>query len=156
GRTAIGGIMSRDVITVGLNDMIEDAAKLLYRHRIGALPVVDAQQQLRGLVTETDILHAFVRILGVAQPSSRIEVGLEDRPGELGRALSIVGEQAGVNVVSVLVPPWRDGTGKTAVLHLGTIDPRDAIEALETAGYAVGWPSLQSDVRKVQGAPLSG
>src|SRR5690606_5332414 len=88
-RTAIGGIMSRDVIAIASDDTVEDAAKLLFRHRIGALPVVDVQQQLVGLITETDVLHAFVRLLGVAQPSSRIEVSLEDRPGELGRALSI-------------------------------------------------------------------
>ncbi|MBV9108200.1 MAG: hypothetical protein JO306_02200 [Gemmatimonadetes bacterium] len=45
----------------------------------------------------------------------------------------------------------QDGR-KTAVLHVATIDPRDAIEALERAGALVGWPSLEADLRKGMGA----
>lgn len=154
-RTAIAGIMSREVVTVGPEETIEDAAKLLYRHRIGSLPVIDAQQRLIGILTETDILHAFVRILGVAEPSSRIEVALEDRPGQLGLALTIISESTGLNVVSVLVPSSRDHGQKVAILHLGTIDPREAIDALEQAGFDVGWPSFDRDVRGGNLAPLT-
>ncbi|MEX2583363.1 MAG: CBS and ACT domain-containing protein [Gemmatimonadota bacterium] len=141
-RTAIAGVMTREVVTVGPDETVEDAAKLLYRHRIGSLPVIDSAQRLSGILTETDILHAFVRILGVAEPSSRIELALEDRPGELGRALTLMSEATGLNVVSVIVPSLGRGERKTAVLHLGTIDPREAIDVLEKAGYAVGWPTL--------------
>lgn len=155
-RTAIGGIMSREVITVGPEETIEDAAKLLYRHRIGALPVTDAHRRLTGILTETDILHAFVRILGVAQPSSRIEVALQDRPGELGRALSIISDGAGLNIVSVLVPSFPEREGKTAILHLATIDPREAIDQLELGGFRVGWPALEPESRTVQEVPIPG
>ena len=96
------------------------------------------------------------RILGVAEPSSRIEVSLEDRPGELGRALQIIGERAGLNIVSVIVPSYRaQAAGKTAILHLATIDPREAIDALEAAGFPVGWPSLGRDLRVIEEAPRS-
>jgi acetoin utilization protein AcuB len=149
-RTAIAGIMSRDVVTVGPDEIIEDAAKLLYRHRIGALPVIDPDQRLYGILSETDILHAFVRILGVAEPSSRIEVELPDRPGELGKALTMMSEATGVNVVSIILPSLSRGDHKTAVLHLATIDPREAIQVLEQGGYVVGWPSL------VRTAPQTG
>lgn len=148
-RTAIGGVMTREVVTVGPDETIEDAAKLLYRHRIGALPVVDSDQRLLGIVSETDLLHAFVRILGVAEPSSRLEVELADRPGELGRMLLVIAEKTGLNVVSVILPSLGPGPRKTAVLHLGTIDPREAIDALEKAGYVVGWPSLARNLREV-------
>jgi acetoin utilization protein AcuB len=148
-RTAVAAFMTRDVISVGPDETIEDAARLLYRHRIGSLPVVGADQRLRGILTETDILHAFVRILGVARPSSRIEVALEDRPGQLGRALTIIGEVAKLNVASVVVPSFPDEGRKTAILHLDTIDPREAIQALEEAGFAVGWPSLAADLRNL-------
>jgi acetoin utilization protein AcuB len=89
--------------------------------------------------------------LGVAEPSSRIEVGLTDRPGELGRALATIGEESGVNIVSVIVPSLVRDERKTAILHLATIDPREAIRALEAAGYQVGWPSLGRDLRLPDG-----
>src|SRR5687767_10453601 len=54
-RTGIAVIMSRDVITVGPDETVDEAARLLYHHRIGALPVVDRHQRIQGILTETDI-----------------------------------------------------------------------------------------------------
>lgn len=146
-RTPIAATMTREVITIGDADAIEDAAKLLYKHRIGSLPVVDAEGRLHGILTETDILHAFVQILGGLDPSSRVEVAISDQPGELARALRIIGEDLDLNIVSLVVPSLHAQERKTAILHVATIDPREAIERLEAAGYTVGWPSLEEDLR---------
>lgn len=141
-RTAVAGIMTRDVITVEPEAPIEDAAKLIYRHRISALPVLDEKMRLLGILTETDIMRAFLQILGVSEPSTRIELTIQDRPGELGRALSVIGERAGVNIVSVLVPPLAEGGKRNAVLRLATIDPRRPLRELAAAGFAVRWAGL--------------
>lgn len=147
-RTSIAAVMTRDVISAGPFDSIEDAAKLLYQHRIGALPILDAKGHLLGILSETDILHAFVQILGGAQPSSRLELRLVDEPGELSRAVHVIGDQLGLNIVSLVVPSLPDRTSKTAILHLETIDPREAVRSLEEAGFEVGWPSLEQDLRR--------
>jgi acetoin utilization protein AcuB len=144
-RTPIAAVMTRKVITIGPDAPIEDAAKSFYKHRIGSLPVVDADERLQGILTETDILHAFVEILGGLEPSSRIEVGLDDQPGELARALQVVGEELAVNIVSIVVPSVRAQGRKTAILHVATIDPRTIIARLESGGYQAGWPSLAAE-----------
>jgi acetoin utilization protein AcuB len=147
-RTPVSRVMTREVVTAGPLETVEDAARLLWRHRIGALPVVDGAGRLIGILSETDILDAFVELLGGAAAASRLEVGLPDRPGELARVLRIVGEELGLNVGSVMVPPMQKGEARrTAILHVSTIDPREAIAALEDAGYQVGWPSLETDLR---------
>jgi acetoin utilization protein AcuB len=146
-RTPIAAVMTREVITVTEGETVENAAKLLYKHRIGSLPVVDERDRLIGIITETDILHIFVQILGGTEPASRIEVSLEDEPGMLARAVSIIGEDLGVNLVSIVVPSERFERRKTAVLHLATIDPRDVIAGLEAKGFRVGWPALDHDLR---------
>jgi acetoin utilization protein AcuB len=151
-RTKISEVMTRDVITAGPLDSVEDAAQQMCRRRIGALPVVDAHGRLLGLVSETDILHAFAEVLSAGGPSSRLEVRLPDRPGELARALRILGEELKLNITSLMVMPEAEDGRRTTVLHVATIDPREAIEALERAGAEVGWPSLEADLRK--GAPL--
>jgi acetoin utilization protein AcuB len=150
-RTPVADVMARNPITVGPFDTVEDAAVRMRRQRVGSLPVVDAAGKLLGILTESDILQAFVEILTASGPSSRLEISLPDRPGELSRAMRIVGEELGINVNSVMVT-GRDGAGrKTAVLHLGTIDPRESIAALERAGVEVGWPSLENDLRGMEG-----
>ena len=146
-RTPVEGVMTREVITVGPLDTVEDAAKLLCRHHIGALPVVDAHGRLLGMITETDVLTAFAEVFSAGGPSSRLEVLIPDRPGELARALGIVGELK-LNITSLMVHPRGEGGSKTTIIHVGTIDPREVIEALEHAGFTVGWPSLEADLRK--------
>jgi acetoin utilization protein AcuB len=146
-RTTVAEMMTRDVITAGPYDTVEDAARELCRHRIGALPVVDAHGRLLGMVTETDVLHAFAEVLAAGGASSRLEISLSDRPGELARALHIIGEELGLNITSMMVLPAGEDGRKTAIVHVATIDPREMIEALETAGARVGWPSLENDLR---------
>jgi hypothetical protein len=52
-----------------------------------------------------------------------------------------------VNVCSAMVPPGRQGERRIAIVHIATIDPRETIAALEAAGFEVGWPSLETDLR---------
>lgn len=146
-RTPVAAVMTRDVITVSPNEPIEGAAHLLCKHRIGSLPVVDGEGRLQGIVTHTDLLRALIHTLGGNEPSSRIEVALPDEPGELARALRVVGEDLGINIATIVVPAQQGDKRKIAILHLNTIDPRHAIAGLEAAGFEVGWPSLDADLR---------
>jgi CBS domain-containing protein len=50
-------VMVSPVVTVGENETIRDAAKLLIEKRISAVPVVDGAGKLVGIVTEADLLH---------------------------------------------------------------------------------------------------
>jgi len=54
-------VMTRTVITVGPERPAADAARLMLDQKIGALPVMDTGR-LVGIVTETDLLRAFVRM----------------------------------------------------------------------------------------------
>jgi len=50
-------IMSSPAITVGPATKISEIARLMREHRISGLPVVDAQGQLLGLITELDLIE---------------------------------------------------------------------------------------------------
>ncbi len=47
------------VVTVGADERIADAAKLLMRERIGAIVVCDPQQRPRAVLSERDIVHGL-------------------------------------------------------------------------------------------------
>ncbi len=52
-------VMTREVITVSPETRIGEAARIMLRHRIGCLPVVDPGSGAAvGLVTETDLIRA--------------------------------------------------------------------------------------------------
>lgn len=53
-------IMTSPVHTIDANADIKEAAALMVKHRIGALPVTDAHHGLAGIITETDLLKALI------------------------------------------------------------------------------------------------
>lgn len=63
----LGDVMSKDVITVTPLTPLQDAASLLIKHKIGGLPVLDAERHVVGVITETDIFKAFVALLSTEQ-----------------------------------------------------------------------------------------
>jgi CBS domain-containing protein len=50
-------VMVSPVITVGPAASVQEAAKLMLDHRVSALPVLDEQGRLVGIVSEGDLLH---------------------------------------------------------------------------------------------------
>jgi CBS-domain-containing membrane protein len=60
GRTA-GEVMSAPAITIDPDASVPMAAKLLARHGIKRLPVVDDQHRLVGIVSRADLLRMFLR-----------------------------------------------------------------------------------------------
>ena len=50
-------VMTTKVITVGENATVPEAAKLLVEHGISAVPVIDKDDRVVGMVSEGDLLH---------------------------------------------------------------------------------------------------
>ncbi len=55
-------LMTAPAVTAGPGDMLENAARLMYVHRVKRLPVVDPQGHLLGIVSRADILSVFDRL----------------------------------------------------------------------------------------------
>src|SRR5947207_11121421 len=55
-RWYVGDVMTRDVVSVGTTTGYKEIADLMVRHSISAVPVVDAQRHVLGVVSEADLL----------------------------------------------------------------------------------------------------
>jgi acetoin utilization protein AcuB len=56
-------IMTRPVVTTTPDTPLAEAAMLMVSKKIGGLPVVDTDQRVVGIITESDIFRAFVDML---------------------------------------------------------------------------------------------
>lgn len=65
------GFMTRNVVTVGPDEPLVVAVRLMFEHRINRLPVVAAAGRLVGVISRSDILRVFLR----SDLSIRKEVG---------------------------------------------------------------------------------
>jgi acetoin utilization protein AcuB len=137
-------VMVTDIITTTATTPIEEAAKLMYANRVGCLPVLDGEK-LVGIVTETDMLRALVELFGAKQPSSRLEVHMPNKPGELARVVRLVGIEHRINITGLIVTSMESDDIATAIMQLQTLNPSPIIRALRKLGYTVGWPSLELD-----------
>jgi len=57
----VSEIMSNDVYTVSPSDKVAVAAKLITKHKVNRLPVVDEKGNLVGIVARGDIISSIVR-----------------------------------------------------------------------------------------------
>lgn len=60
-RLKVEAIMTPDPKVVSPQTTIGDAARLMLEHKIGGLPVVDADGHVVGIITESDIFRLVVR-----------------------------------------------------------------------------------------------
>lgn len=59
-RMTLSSVMTQNVVVVESGREATEAAQVMLDHKIGALPVVD-RGHLVGIITETDLLRAFVK-----------------------------------------------------------------------------------------------
>ena len=143
-------VMVTQIITTAPNTPIENAARLLYEHRIGCLPVLDGEEMV-GIITETDLLRAFVELFGADEAGSRLEIRMQDKPGELSRVVRAIGVDHKLNITGIVMP--RIDTDYTVVVHLATREPQEIIEHLRRIGYRVGSPSLADEPEHAHATP---
>src|SRR3972149_5978206 len=105
GRLKIEAIMTKKVITVAPESSLRDAAKILFAHKIGCLPVVE-KEELVGIITEGDILRAYLdQQERVGAAAAAAELMVEDRPGTFEAVTTAVGAGPGTGVAGTTVRP---------------------------------------------------
>ncbi len=135
GDLSLNDLMIKNPVTVKPEEDVEDAAQLIYRLKIGGMPVVDEENRLVGIITVTDILRAFVEMMGILTNSVRLDVRVGDEPDAFAK-VSIIINECGGRVISVGVAPHRTQE-KIYYFRLEANDEDTIRQALETAGYEV-------------------
>jgi acetoin utilization protein AcuB len=96
----IEDVMIQDVITVTEDTPLEEAAKIMADNKIGALPVI-RNNELIGIITETDLFKIFIEILGAREPGARLSVLIPNVPGEVAKLTKAIFEMGG-NIVALV------------------------------------------------------
>ena len=79
----VKNIMTKDTITVRPDFSIEETAQILLKNRISAVPVVEGQSQVVGVITQTDLFRVLTTLTGVEKRGIQFAFIIEDRPGSI-------------------------------------------------------------------------
>jgi acetoin utilization protein AcuB len=134
GDLTLQDLMIREPITVGPDDELETAAQLIYQHKIGGMPVVE-NGKLVGIITASDILRAFIDMMGILSSTSRIDVVIGNRPGALRKAMQIVTDKGG-DIINVGMTARQTGQ-RIYYFRLSSCKTNIIKKALETEGFEV-------------------
>jgi acetoin utilization protein AcuB len=132
-KVTVKQIMTRRPYTVPSSTPIEDAAMIFREKKIGCLPVVD-DGKLVGILTETDIIDAFIEVMGVGGPGNRIEIAVANRPGMLFEVMKLL-KDFDVNILSMATSPSDDPGRKVFIFRIETGNFKMVKNAIRKAGF---------------------
>jgi acetoin utilization protein AcuB len=137
-KTKIKDVMPKKqkLITVSPENYIETAARQMREYKVSGLPVIDENEKLVGIITETDIFDAFIDILGVSRPHTRIDFYTSDRPGTIAGITGMIAEK-GKNIVNTVVFFDKKKNQYKMVIRIEELECQDVVEALKDRGYEV-------------------
>jgi inosine-5'-monophosphate dehydrogenase len=136
---------SKGLVTAPVGTTLEEAERLLHRHRIEKLPVVDGEGVLKGLITVKDIRKRIEFPLSTKDPHGRLRVGAAVGVGPDARERAEALVAAGVDVLVVdtahghsagvvEMVGWVKGLPGEFEVIAGNIATGEAAEALVAAG----------------------
>ncbi|GAF26883.1 FOG: CBS domain [Moorella thermoacetica Y72] len=126
--------MIKRPVTVPPDMTIEEAALLMREHKIDNLLVME-KERLVGIITQTDLFEALIKLFGLRRPGIRLTLKVVDRIGVLADIARLV-KEAGINIINV-ANRHKDDIYTYVVLRLATDDVSSLLPALEDRGYQV-------------------
>jgi acetoin utilization protein AcuB len=125
----VSSIMTKNLVFVKPDETIEFAAILMLENKISALPVVNHNRSLVGIITQTDIFKALMSITGIYTSGVQFALSLEDRPGSIQEAADVIRRHGG-RIVSILSTHELAEEGRHNV-YIRTIPlPEDKVRSL--------------------------
>ncbi len=122
-------VMTKDVITVTPDTLVEDAARILVDNNIGGVPVLDGEK-LVGIVTESDLFRLLIDLFGTRTRGVRATLRVPERPGELADTTRVIAD-AGGNVISLGTFSGDDITNAVMIIKVEGIDRERLTQLLE-------------------------
>ncbi len=137
-KMTVGEIMTREVITCPPDMTMEKAALQGTRHRVGAMPVVEAGK-LIGIITESDIYRAFLHMLGATHKEST-RITLDNFPQEQDDIIKVIETLDGLKGILVsltLVDDIPIEGRRELVFRVKNVDVGELVAQLKAYGYVV-------------------
>ncbi|MFP3928126.1 MAG: CBS and ACT domain-containing protein [Desulfobacteraceae bacterium] len=88
-------VMSKKVITLPEDFTVEEAAEVLLGNKISGAPVVDRNDKLVGVITQTDLFRVLISVGGIGKGGIQFAFLLEDRPGSIKEVADVIRKYGG-------------------------------------------------------------
>jgi len=133
----VEAVMAKPVITVTPDMLLDQAANLLVKHKVGGLPVVDGGKVV-GIITAIDMLRAFAEVLGTAEEGvSRIDLAFGGSGFDLTMIAGLVADSNGELLGMGSYEGEGDRRDQIVYVRVRTEDARRTADMLTNNGFTV-------------------
>lgn len=132
----VGDAMSTDLLTVSPSHTLQDALLLLEKKKVGALPVVDDDNKIVGILSVRDLMRAFINVLGIGQPGTLLCILVEEKIGQLKKIVDIITEE-NISFGSVLVARYWEKDKRAVFPYLLSNNVARVKKRLQEDGFTL-------------------
>jgi len=129
-------IMAVDPITVSPTFTIQDALLMIQKSKVGALPVVEDDGKLSGILSVRDLLRAFINVLGIGEPGTLLCILVDEKVGQLKKIVDAITEE-NISFGSVLVARYWDENKRAVFTYLLTQNVAQVKRKLDRLGFTL-------------------
>jgi acetoin utilization protein AcuB len=130
----ISEIMTKDPLVIPVYFTIQDTLMVIQKKKVGALPVVDEEGYLKGILSTRDLLASFVNVLGIGEPGTLLCILAEEKPGEMKKIIDVITEER-ISLGSVLVARYWDKDKRAIFPYLLTNNVINVKKRLMEIGF---------------------
>lgn len=136
-KISVKDIMHEKVVTVNEGATLEEAALIMYQNKVGGLPVVSDVGAVVGIITATDILKTFIKVMGLIGGKTRFTIEVDNKIGVMADITKIFADK-GINIDSFITCRHKNNRYELVV----RLDDRpegfeDVKKILDERGYKV-------------------
>jgi acetoin utilization protein AcuB len=124
-------VMATNVITTTEDCPIEDAARIMADNEISSLPVM-RDKSLVGMITETDLFHILLEMMGGRTPGVRMTIEVINKRGKLYEIIGII-QKLGGDILGVAALLGTRAETSIITVKLTGIKPDVLREAIKSA-----------------------
>jgi len=133
-KVTIKDVAIKKVVTCSPDTIFEDAALLMRENKIGALPIMEGEK-LVGIITQNNILDAFLDIMGSRSPGKRVVIEAKDEIGIFNDLTAIIRDY-GVDITSLAVFHMQNRRVQI-LMHLEGEKSEEAVNSLIEKGFVI-------------------
>lgn len=94
-------IMTKQAIALHVDDTVEKASVVMHDRRVGGLPIIDDDNKVVGIITESDIFRVFIEITRVRDGGIQMGFKLPRKPGAVKPILQDIAG-GGAKILSII------------------------------------------------------
>ena len=129
-------IMSKNPLAIYAYYTIQDSLLVMQKRKVGALPVIDEEGYLKGILSTRDLLRAFVNVMNIDEPGTLLCIIVTERQGQMKRIVDIITEEK-ISLGSVLVARVWDKEKRAVFPYLLTNNVAKVKQKLIDSGFTL-------------------